>query len=224
MRARTAVTAAALATAAALTLTACGGGGGSDKIDGNGSTQSPSASASSSATASPTAPPVTSDPNLALPKDLKLVFDWKQPADHNEAAALGNAANFMRAIAHGIVHRAPKDQLIGQYAQVGSGAMSYAGKQVQQAVSGGWTETGTDRYYRPTVKLGSQANGATVSFCDFQGKVYGKDLRTGKLLGTTVSANSYVYFTILMAKFPTGADLWQAVTVDVKAKATQCEE
>ena len=130
----------------------------------------------------------------------------------------------MRSIAHGIVKRTANDPLVARYAQGGSVAQKYAHTQIQQAISGGWTETGTDRYYRPTVNLSSAKTGASVSFCDFQGKAYGKDIKTGKLLGTAVTDNSYVYFTIVMAKFPTGADLWQAVSVDVKAKATQCKE
>jgi hypothetical protein len=226
MRAIT-VLAAALAASAALTLTACGGGsGGSDTIgDGpTGASPGPTASVSPSTTAAPTAPPVTTDPGLALPGDLRLVFDWPVPADHAEAAALGNAANYLRGIAHGIVSRKADDPVLGRYAQGGSGAMTYARTQIQRAVDDGWTETGTDRYYRPTVKLGSAKNGATVGFCNFQGKAYGRDVATGKLLSTAVTDNSYVYFTIVMAKFPTGADLWQAVTVDVKAKATQCKE
>lgn len=223
----TRVIAAALAAGAALTLTACGGdSGGSDTIDGGAPGSSPTAgvTASPSTTAPPTAPPVTTDPDLALPSDLKLVFDWPVPADHAEAAALGNAANYLRGIAHGIVTRKVDDPVVGRYAQGGSDAMTYARTQIQHAVDGGWTETGTDRYYRPTVKLGSARNGATVGFCDFQGKVYGRDLKTRKLLGTAVNDDSYLYFTIVMAKFPTGADLWQAVSVDVKAKATQCKE
>lgn len=225
MRATT-VLAASLAAAAALTLTACGGGSGdSDTIDG-GPSRSPAAvvTTTPATTAPPAAPPVTADPHLALPADLKLVFDWPVPSDHAEAAALGNAANYLRAIAHGIVNRSADDPAVGQYARPGSGAMTYARAQIKQALDGGWTETGTDRYYRPTVTLGSAKNGATVGLCDFQGKVYGKNLRTNRLLGTAVSDNSYVYFTIVMARFPTGADLWQAVSVDVKAKATQCKE
>lgn len=224
MRATT-VLAATLAAAAAFTLTACGGSGGSDAIDG-GSSSAPSTSASQTATtAPPTAPPVTEDPHLALPKDLKLVFDWPVPSDHAQAAALGNAANFLRSIAHGIVHRNVNEPLVGQYSQVGSGAMKYAQQQIRQAVHGGWTLTGTDRYYHPTVRLGSAGNGATVGFCDFDGKEYGRDVKTHKLVGSTaVNDSSYVYFTIVMAKFPTGHDLWQAVSVDAKEKATQCKE
>ncbi|MFJ4407854.1 hypothetical protein [Streptomyces sp. NPDC088910] len=230
MRVHCGATAAALTATAVLTLSACGGGGGggSDTIDGDSAnTASPTATAASptaSASAEPTAPPVTQDPNLALPGDLKLVFDWPAPTGHAEAAALGNAANFMRSIAHGIVKRNVNEPLVAQYAQPGGSAAAYARTQIGQAVDGGWTETGTDRFYRPTVKVTSAKTAATVGFCDFQGKVYGKDVRSGKLLGTAVTDSSYVYFTIVMAKFPAGADLWQAVSVDAKAKATQCKE
>lgn len=227
MRVPAAVTAAALTAATALVLSACGGGGGSDTIDkgsGGDAGTAPSSAPPATSTAAPSAPPVTADPNLALPADLKLVFDWPAPTGHAEAAALGNAANFMRSIAHGIVHRNTDEPLVGQYAQAGGGAARYARTQIAQAVDHGWTETGTDRFYRPTVKVTSAKTAATVGFCDFQGKVYGKDVKTRKLLSTAVSDNSYVYFTIVMAKFPTGADLWQAVSVDAKAKATQCKE
>jgi hypothetical protein len=229
MRVHCGVTAAALAVTAALALSACGGGGGSDTIDGDPADSAPATATTAStspapAPSEPTAPPVTTDPNLALPADLKLVFDWPAPAGHSEAAALGNAANYLRSIAHGIVHRNVKEPLVTQYAQAGSAAVTYARTQIGQAVSGGWTETGTDRFYRPTVKLTSAKTAATVGFCDFQGKVYGKDVTSEKLLRTAVTDNSYVYFTIVMAKFPAGADLWQAVSVEVKAKATQCKE
>jgi hypothetical protein len=223
----TAVVAAALTAAAALTLTACGGGGGSgDTIDG-GSPHSPAPTATSApaTTAPPTSPPMTADPHLTLPADLHLVFDWPAPSAHTEAAVLGNAANYLRAIAHGIAHRNAGDPLVGQYARAGGGAATYARAQIQQAVKGGWTLTGTDRYYRPTVRLGSSGNGATVGFCDFDGKEYGKDVRTGRRVGgSAVDDSSYVYFTIVMARFPAGVDLWQAVSVNAKEKATQCKE
>ncbi|MGC0427908.1 Asp-tRNA(Asn)/Glu-tRNA(Gln) amidotransferase A subunit family amidase [Streptomyces sp. SAI-195] len=102
------LTAATFAATAALLLTACGGEDSSpDDIKGaetEASSSSPSASASGAAD--------VKRPDVSLPKDLKLVFDFDRPSDAGQAAALEDAANYIRALNHGITEQDAKDPCV----------------------------------------------------------------------------------------------------------------
>ncbi len=222
MRARTAVTAAALAAASALILTACGGGsGGDDKI-----TSSPSTAASS---ASPSASPSPAggaslkiDPALSLPADLKMQFDFKLPANHSESLALTTSADFMQAMNHAVVKQSTKDPSLAVYSA--GDALAFGKSYVQQYVTHGWTLTGTDLFYTPKVTLSTGKSAAQVTFCENQGKVYGKVIKTGKVLTTPEDDNSYVSYTVSVARLPTPTEVWQAQSITVKEKALQCKQ
>lgn len=206
--------AAALATTAALLLTACGSGAdGTDR-----------AAATPKASASPSEAPATENKpdgvDVSLPADMNLVFDWTKPKDTNEATAMEDAENYVRAIYRGVGKRTTKDAALAAYA-TGNG-LKYAKTQINVRLEGGWTATGTRRHYQATTRSTPNGNSVEVAFCVDSSKFYGKEFKTGKVLKTEPSITDFDHFKIVMVKYPTGDDLWQASKVYVEEKAEQC--
>ncbi|MFC9504954.1 hypothetical protein [Streptomyces sp. NPDC057002] len=211
-------TAAVFATTAALLLTACGGGGdSSDDIEGaDKGASSPSASASGST------PTDVDRPDVSLPKDLDLAFDFEKPSDQDSAAALEDAANYIRALNHGITKQDPADPAFQFYSS--GQAAQYANSQIKEYVDGGWTLTGKDRYYQAEtnpVDESEKVKTVNVTFCEDQSKVYGKEVKSEKIHRTKESLDSYQKFTILMASVQ-GKPVWRAQQVTVEGKAEEC--
>jgi hypothetical protein len=215
-------TAAAFAAATALLLTACGGGddgsADSDEIAGAGR-QSEQLSKSAEPGAPQEAKPDGVD--LSLPADVNLVFDWDKPEDKNEAAAMDDAANFLRAIYRGVDKRTPNDAAITTYAV--DGGLRYAETQVNEWIKGGWTGTGTRLHYDATTRSTANGESVEVAFCADTGKFYGKDVKTGEVLKSKPSLKDFNYYKIIMVKHPTGEGLWQASKVFVETEAKKCQ-
>jgi hypothetical protein len=215
--------AAALVATAALLLTACGSGddksSDNDKIAGaDQGAETPKESAEPSAARAEDKPDGV---DVSLPKDMNLVFDWDKPKDKNEAAAMDDAANYLRAIYRGVDKRTTKDAAVTAYA-TGEG-LHYAQVQINEWIKGGWTATGTLRHYDATTRSAANGKSVEVAFCADSGKFYGKEIKTDKILETKPSIEDFDYFKIVMVKFPTGTDLWQASKVFVETKATKCQ-
>ncbi|SNX63215.1 hypothetical protein SAMN06272735_5017 [Streptomyces sp. TLI_55] len=220
---RTLPVAAALAATAALLLTACGSGddkaSDNDKIAGaDQGSETPKASASASGAPTEDKPDGV---DLSLPKDLTMVFDWPKPKDENEAAAMDDAANFLRAIYRGIDKRTTKDAALTTYA-TGDG-LHYGEVQINAWIKGGWTATGTERHYDVSTRSTTNDQAVEVAFCVDSTKFYGKEIKTGKVLKTEPSIKDFDYFKIIMTKYPTADDLWQASKVYVQTKAAKCQ-
>ncbi|TPQ22058.1 hypothetical protein [Streptomyces sporangiiformans] len=223
MKRRTLPVAAAFAATAVLLLTACGGGDGkskdNDKIAG-----ADQGSKKPEKSADPSAAPAEDKPDgvdVSLPKDINLVFDWDKPKNKNEAEAMADAANFFRAIYRGVDKRTTKDAAVTAYA-TGEG-LRYAQVQINEWIKGGWTATGTLRHYDATTRSTTNDKSVEVAFCADSGKFYGKEIKTQKLLKTEPSIEDFDYYKIIMVKFPTGKDLWQASKVFVETKAAKCQ-
>ncbi|MEZ7158519.1 hypothetical protein ACBR38_26240 [Streptomyces sp. MAD19A] len=222
MKRRTLPTVAAFATAAALLLAACGGGDdsstGSDEIAGAGQeSEQPSKSAEPAA-------PQEDKPDgvdLSLPADMNLVFDWDKPEDKNEAAAMEDAANYLRAIYRGVDKRTANDAGIVTYAV--DGGLRYAETQVNEWIKGGWTGTGTRRHYDATTRSTANGKSVEVAFCADTGKFYGKDVKTGEVQKSQPSLKDFNYYKIIMVEHPTGEGLWQASKVFVETEAKKCQ-
>jgi hypothetical protein len=208
-------TAAAFAATAALLLTACGGADDKSPDDIKGAdsgAKSPSASASD--------PAGVDRPDVSVPKDLKLVFDFAQQSDAKHAAALADAENYIRALKHGIAKQNPNDPAYRFYS--GAQAAQYAKSQIESWVKGGWTVTGTDKYYDEDVATLSDGKGVLVSFCRNQAKFYGKEIKTGKVLRTEESLDSYQSWKVLMVPPVGSSQVWKAGNVEVIGKAKEC--
>ncbi|MFK0154906.1 hypothetical protein ACIQVK_22850 [Streptomyces sp. NPDC090493] len=222
MKRRTLPAAATLAATAALLLTACGSGddkaSDNDKIAGaDQGTKTPTASASASGAP---AADKSDGVDVSLPKDMNLVFDWDKPKDKSGAAAMEDAANYVRAIYHGVYKRTSKVAAVAAYS-TGDG-LSYAQTQINDRVDGGWTATGTRRHYQATTRSAANGNSVEVDFCVDSSKFYGKEVKSGKVLKTEPSIADYDYFKIIMVKLPTSEGLWQASKVFVEGKAAKC--
>ncbi len=223
MKRRSLPVAAALAATAALLLTACGSG--DDKSSDNdkiaGAEQGAETPKESPDTSGAPAEDKPDGVDVSLPKDMNLVFDWEKPKDKNEAAAMDDAANYIRAIYRGVDKRTAKDAAVTAYA-TGEG-LHYAQVQIGDRVDGGWTATGTRRHYQATTRSAPNGKSVEVAFCVDSSKFYGKEVKTGKVLKTKPSIEDFDYFKIIMVNFPTSDKLWQASKVFVEEKATKCQ-
>ncbi|MBU6531930.1 hypothetical protein ACFUIW_24045 [Streptomyces sp. NPDC057245] len=200
-------TAATLTATAALLLTACGSGGDTEGASGPSSSPSPPRAAD------------VNRPDVGLPEDLKLVFDFEEPSDADSAAALDDAANYIRALNHGITEQDPKDPAYGFYSA--AGAARYAESQIQEYVDGGWTLTGEDRYYQAGTSPAGEGESIVVTFCEDQSRAYGKEVTTGKVHRTEESLASYQKFSLLMAP-QEDSPVWRAQQITVEGKAAAC--
>ncbi|MES5824439.1 hypothetical protein [Streptomyces sp. RG80] len=164
---------------------------------------------------------------MSLPKDLDLVFDFEKPSDADSAAALADAENYVRALNHGITQQDPSDPAY-QYYSAGDAAR-YANTQIKEYVKGGWTLTGKDRYYRAETSAAGDSKSVklvSVSFCEDQSKVFGKEVKSGKVLDSgnaEGSSANYLKFSLVMASAK-GSPVWRAQQITVKEKATECQE
>ncbi|MFE0099473.1 hypothetical protein [Streptomyces sp. NPDC059009] len=223
MNRRTLPVAAALAATAALLLTACGSGDDGkskdDKIAGAG--QGSEKPKKSGEPAGGSEQDSSDGVDLSLPKDMKLTFDWDKPKDKNEAAAMGDAANFFRAIYRGVDKRTTEDAALTAYS-TGDG-LTYGKTQINEWIKGGWTATGTRRHYQATTRSTANGNSVEVAFCADTGKFYGKEVKTGKVLKAKPGIKDFNYYKVVMVKFPTGKGLWQASKVFVETKAEKCQ-
>lgn len=222
---RTLPVAAALAATAALLLTACGSGddkaSDNDKIAG-----ADQGSATPTESASASGAPAEDKPDgvdVSLPKgmDLTMVFDWDKPKDKNQAAAMEDTANFLRAIYRGIDKRTTNDAAVVAYS-TGDG-LHYAKTQINAWIKGGWTATGTERHYDVSTRSATNGQAVEVAFCVDSSKFYGKEIKTGKVLKTEPSLADFDYFKIIMVESPTADSLWQASKVYVETKAAKCQ-
>ncbi|GAA2545100.1 hypothetical protein GCM10010423_50580 [Streptomyces levis] len=211
-----------LVTTGALLLTACGSGHeestDKDKVaDTSQSAGMPKRPAESSAAQSGDKPDGV---DVSLPKDMNLVFDWSKSHNANEAAAMDDAANFLRAIYRGVDQRSTEDAAVTTYAT--GGGLHYAQVQIGEWMKGGWTATGTRRHYDATTRSVPNGKSVEVAFCADTSKFYGKEIKTGKVLKTEPRLKDFGYYKIVMVKSATAAGLWQASKVFVEAKAEQC--
>ncbi|MGW6026426.1 hypothetical protein [Streptomyces sp. NPDC055099] len=203
---------AALAATTTLLLTACGGGGSegsSDEIEGAGKGSSkPSASAPTDA------------PDVSVPKDLKLVFDFSRPSDPKQAKAVDNAENYIRALKHGIVQQDVNDPAYRYYSA--AQAARYAKTQIKAWVDGGWVPTGTDRYFKSEATELGGGKAVLVTFCRNQAKSFSKDIKGGKIHYGKESLDSYQKFSVLMSP-PSGSDkIWKAQKTEVQGRVKEC--
>ncbi|MQS06332.1 hypothetical protein [Streptomyces alkaliphilus] len=222
MTLRTKGAALAAATATALLLTACGG-----SEDGN---DSPITGADQSTESTPEPEETTAEdepedadgdhPEIELPDDVELVFDWDTPEDPDEAAALSHAVYYLTALNKAIVEQDP-DHPLYQGHSLG-GAREYARDQVEQWVDGGWTKSGKDRYYKLDFRRVGDIIG--VEFCRDNSEMFGKEVATGNLVPKEEGSeySQYTYYTIGMVESPGAEGFWQATAIEVLGEAQQC--
>ncbi|MGN5379755.1 hypothetical protein ACQ4WX_28480 [Streptomyces lasalocidi] len=203
MKSRSVPVATALAATAALLLTACGGGGNSskdnDKIAGAGSD---TANSSPSHSSSPS--DGGSRPKITLPGDVHDVFTGWNTADPKTGLVLADSERRIDATNYALSQANPDEPSLGFYYT--GDALVGAAQWVKQVKDAGLTLTGTTRYFDPRVNVYA-ANSATLSYCSFEGKAYGKSRKTGKIDTTPVTDKSYILYTARLGKSSKG--VWQ---------------
>ncbi|MEU6768990.1 hypothetical protein ABZ916_41555 [Streptomyces sp. NPDC046853] len=203
-----------LVAGAALLLTACGSGGSedsSDKIEGAGKGSSkPSASPSTDG----------EGPDVSVPKDLKLIFDFSKPSDPKHAAAVDNAANYIRALKHGIAQQDADDPAYKYYSS--AQAAKYAKTQINTWIKGGWVPTGTDRYFKSEATELGDGKAVLVTFCRNQAKSFSKDIKGEKIHYGKESLDSYQKYSVLMSPPQGDAKVWKAQTIEVQGRVKEC--
>ncbi|MET7935964.1 hypothetical protein [Streptomyces sp. NPDC005322] len=217
---RRATSALAAAAAAALLLAGCGGG--DDKKDGDKIAGAQKGGASASATPSKEASGDDKGPEMTFPNDFKMVLDWERPSDAKQAAALDDAVNYVRGIRYGIVKQDAESAAYKYYSTPSGNTQPYAKDQIEQHIKGGWTLYGTDRYTQPKVRVSDDDKRSSVTFCRDQSKMYGKEVKSGKILRTKASDKDYSFYEVVMELVPK-SELWQATSIEVQGEAKQCK-
>ncbi|MFF2844790.1 hypothetical protein ACFVT5_00460 [Streptomyces sp. NPDC058001] len=201
MKRRTLPAAAALTATAALLLTACGGDEtpkDQDKIAG-------AESSDAKKSPSPTATPDTAGrPDIALPKDVKDVFEGWKTGDATKDAVLADAGRAQTATNYAIIKGNPEEPAMAFYRQ--GDALVSGQEWVQSFVKDNISYTGTVRYYSPNLQMFDK-KAAGLVFCIDESKAYNKDLKTGKVEKTTPSNDSYVLYNTRLEKNDQG--IWQ---------------
>ncbi|WP_328331780.1 MULTISPECIES: hypothetical protein [unclassified Streptomyces] len=222
-RSRVLPAAVSFAAAAALLLTGCGGGdkgSGNDKIAGaDGGEAKKTAAPSKPATSKV---PGIDRPDVRLPGDVKFVFPVSHLSDPDQAAALGDAENFIRAIEHGIVKQDKNDAAYKFYSEFQSPAQEYARDQIAQHVEAGMTVTGERKYYESKVQSVDGKKTAVVTFCSDGSKLYSKNVKSGDVTRTTKSVKDFYFWQIGMSAADGVNGLWRAKEIKVQAEAAQC--
>ncbi|GFH75459.1 MULTISPECIES: hypothetical protein [Streptomyces diastaticus group] len=205
---------AALTAATALTLTACGGEPAEpDDIKGAG--------ASASAGAGEKAEEAEGKrPDIGLPEGVVMEVEKGQPSKSAHQPALDDAFRYIQAMRHGIVAQNPDDAAYQYYAT--AGAARYARGQIEQWVEGGWTPTGTDRYYDTGTSEVGGGKGVLVTFCRDQSQTFSKSLKTDKVHRTEKSLKSFQKYSVLMREKPGESGVWQAGQIEVQGEAKEC--
>ncbi|CAM5282876.1 hypothetical protein [Streptomyces fumanus] len=203
-----------LTAAATLTLSACGSDESPSEPDriagadtGTGASQSPSPSQAQS----------PDRPEIALPSDLKLVFEDTETGDPVKDAVLADSAERMRAVDAAITGTDPKGEALGFY-NTGK-ALEAALSWVDQFKEANATLTGEARYYDRDVTL-KGGTAAVLTFCADESKGFSKDRTTGKVAKTPVTKNSYVLYNTRLDKNSDG--VWQTSQIISKRGAAQC--
>ncbi len=211
--------AAATLLAAALSLTACDSHPApNDKIPGAGKHKS-----ASPKSPSPKAGDEADRPNMTFPKDVKIVFeDWKTSKGPKRQAALDNAANFIRSIAHGVVEQNLHDPAYLHYSSPTGQAQSYAKDYIQQNIKDHWSLTGTDLYSDPDVRMAENNKRAAVSFCEDQSQLFSKDLDTGKPLPTGEDVDNILRYEVAMEPVSSVDGLWWATSISIEDGGKSC--
>ncbi|MFE7030820.1 hypothetical protein ACFU9Y_10970 [Streptomyces sp. NPDC057621] len=179
-----------LTAAAALTLSACGGDSSPD--EGKADDRAPGADAGTQKSASPTASASTAAgrPKIELPSDLTYTFDWKKTGDKAKDAVLS------------IAHQDPLDKAYLYFYEGEAAAQTQ--QYIEAYVKANARTTGAYRCYGEVVNV-SDADSASLVYCEDQSKGYDMYLKPKKINKTAVTKNSYVLYSTQLSKSEEGA-------------------
>jgi len=211
MRAPTTLAATAIATSAALLLSACGGSTPpSDKIVG----------AQGPASASPSSSPSSTinRPTFTFPPDMKYVFEGGSTGDSVKDQILSDNEQRIKSLDYAVITDDIKSPGLLFYSY--GDALTSGYYWVKQELDGGYTLTGTSRYYDRNV-VSVDGNSAIISYCLDQSQEFGKVRKTGQVLKTPTTPKSFDLFNVNMQKNTAG--VWQATRVESFAGEPKCQ-
>ncbi|MGW5847045.1 hypothetical protein ACWFQ8_03595 [Streptomyces sp. NPDC055254] len=208
------VAVAATATATLL-LTACGGG--SDKTDDKIAGSDQSAGSSSAPPSAAPSDPVAGRPDVALPADLKHEFEGWTTGDPVKDALLGDIKNAVASVDAAVAGDAAESPAVLFYHK--GDALIGASTWIAKLKKDGLTPTGTTRFFNPRIETGD-AKSAGVEYCADEGKAFAKERKTGKVLTTPVTANSYIRYQVRVEKTDQG--VWQTTKLTSKRGDKTC--
>jgi hypothetical protein len=202
MRGLTRLAATALAASAALLLTACGSSSpSSGKIVG--------AQGPASASPSPSPSSAAGRPTFTFPPDMKYVFEGGSTGDAVKDQILSDNEQMIKSEDYAIITDNLKTPGLSFYST--EDALVSAYHWIKQTLDGGYTLTGTSRYYNRNVAW-INGDSAGISYCLDQSQEFGKIRKTGKVLKTPTTPKSFVLFIVRMQK--NAAGVWQTNYVD----------
>lgn len=194
-----------------LLLGACGGDG-----DENSETFKPG-DATSSAAAAATPSPSTSRPTFAFPPHFKLSFDYKPTGDPKKDAVLADLRTFWEAYHYAAVDpREKREQWVAYTTGSSRGfyAKTLAGfKKDKRGIEG---EVAS---YRARVSQFTEKS-ANVIECQDLRRYFGRDLSTGKRVGTS-NPGDYLQMTSRLE--PNGKGTWQVKVQIWKRGVAECK-
>ncbi len=210
----------ALATATALLLTACGGESAEpdEKMPEVGES---SARASASPSQGEAGADTIDRPDINLPKDVELDFNWEKPSDAEEAAVLSDAQEYLRSVIFGITEQDPESSAYKFYSvPAGSGA-AYAKEQIKSTVDAGYSVTGVQRFSSVKVKL-TKDSLASVTYCQNEDEFFNKEVDSGKTLkGDPNSSNTFL-FQVVLEEAKKVEGLWRVRAIEGNRGAAAC--
>ncbi|AXQ55474.1 hypothetical protein [Streptomyces koyangensis] len=215
----------ALATATALLLlTACGGESSEPDEEMPGAGES---SAKASASASPSegegeaGTGAIDRPQIKLPKDVELEFNWEKPSGAEEAAVLGDTQEYLRSVIFGITEQDPESSAYKFYSvPAGSGA-AYAKEQIKSTVDAGYSVTGVQRFSSAKVKL-MEDSLASVTYCQNEDEFFNKEVDSGKTLKGDPGSSNTFHFQVVLEEAKKVKGLWRVKAIEGDRGAAAC--
>lgn len=209
--------------AASVLLVGCGGGDDDGDDSGKkvaGADTDSVAPKSPSPSAKPSKPADPDAPDLTLPKDLKIVTDWREPADKEKAAALDDAVKFVIGLNRAITHQDVNDPGYKYYSYPASQAQKMAKSNIQLNIDHDNSVTGTRRLHRETVGAVHAHKSVIVGFCVDDRDFSGKNVKTGKAVGASSAKAAYSKYEFEMVAVKDSA--WVAQRLRAEAGAAEC--
>ncbi|MDT0407577.1 MULTISPECIES: hypothetical protein [Streptomyces] len=137
-------------------------------------------------------------PDLSLPKDLKVVTDWAEPGDADQAGALRDAARFVIGLDRAIARQDVSDEAYRYYSYPASNARKAAEENIKLHVDHDRSVTGTRRLHKESMQVVKAHKTVVVQFCVDDQKYFGKDLKTSKKIEGDSPEDAYSKYEIGM--------------------------
>lgn len=170
---------------------------------------------------SPSASKSSKRPDITLPKDFTIKFDWRKTGNKKKDQILSDSKGYIRALNQA---RADHDKK-GPFRKYSTGrAEEIALDEIESHKKGkdgeSATITGVDKYSLNGVFLQGHKK-AVVTYCEDQSKTYAKLVDSGKVLKTESSSQSYLFYNTHLTRDANG--VWRTDKLIV-SKESKCKE